>query len=768
MFALRSSNTSRPVQARCGRRTVPALGVLALFGLLVVAIASPGPTEFRLGGELLAATTVGAASQELNLEDFPKHDPKDLPDNYRKWIEEEVRWIITEEERDVFLRLDTDEKRKTFVEEYWRHRDPTPGTAQNEYRDLHYERFDYATHNFGRDTPRPGWRTDKGKMWILLGEPRDITRLPNTSLAQPVEVWFYGVDPKLGVPPFFYLLFFKDRGVGEYRLYSPLSDGPERLLNPSGLGQAQRLASQGFGGRGGTPMTGFGNLGAQIDTLREVDPQLATAAISLIPGGGAAQMGMSPLRSEMMLTQIFDLPNRIMPTAAYAYRVLAGFTESNVRFETLPLKALVTPLLDPSGVPFLHYIVRSPGDRLNLNRFEDKYYVTFEISTSLTDSNLRALVDPEGRQMEADLDADSARRLRTGNVHYMERLPVVPGRYDFALIVENNVTREFGRLEFDVEIPEPFPATPRASQPILALESQLIPSYDPFDTHFPFQVGANAMLPALDGPFASGGVVHIFRQIYAPRGASDQLLASYQLLDSSGATVVERIIRVDLAEQDRFGVVNHRTEVGLADVPAGEYVLRADLEMVDDGAVELRVVVIPAEGAEMPFVHAGQHPPPTDPGIRLVRARQFRTIGETDAAIAELESVLERQPDFVDALDLQVELLTDAGRFEEISSLLSPMVMRSPNDPKLLATLADANARLGEHFEAIRYYERARLGDADNTEILNLLAAEYFAEGRLEKAQELLRQSLGLEPNQPDIKRILDDMASRIGSEASQ
>lgn len=699
-----------------------------------------------------ATPTTAAAAQGLDLSKFPRVDPDDLPPRYRDWLQKEVVWIITDDERDVFLRLDSDERRDRFIEEFWRNRDPSPGTERNEYRELHYERLRYANRRFGRDTPREGWQTDMGHMFILLGEPRSISRLPNTQEAVPAEVWFYAVDPALGLPPFFYLVFFKENGVGEYRLWSPAIDGPQKLLNVSGQLALQRGGTGGF--VPGAQSFGDSLAARAVAMLRRADQELAAAAASLIPGEGG-DVGMSPLRSEMVLSRVFDLPDRLMPSALWAFNVLTGVTESRVRFETLPLSAEAIVLRDPDGEAFLHVVTRAPGEELNLNHYEDRYYLTFQVSTAVRDDQLRFLTDGEPRTLQADIDQERARSLRDGDVEYMERLPIVPGAYTVDLMVENNVSGEFARMELPVSVPEP--GARATSAPFLVLESRdLGARYDPYSQQFPFQVGSRVVIPALDGPFPIDGTLQVFWQIGLPADRLAPVLATYEIRDADDRVRVSQAMRVD-PDNDGDFLAGRLDEIDLAGLPAGSYTLVADVE--DDGRPADRLpfrIAVP-DSYERPFVHANPQPPPGSPEVRLARARQLRTIGRTDDAIAELEDVLRREPDLEEALKLQIELLTDAGRLEQLQALIEPRLVERPNDPQLLLTLAETKARLGQHYDAIRYYERARLGGAEETpELLDALASEYYAEGQLDETRRLLERSLELDPDQPQMRRLLE------------
>ena len=108
-----------------------------------------------------------------------------LPAQYKKWLEEDVVYIIVPLEKDVFLKLQTDRERDLFIEAFWKQRDPTPGMANNEFKTEHYRRINYANRYLGRSAPLPGWRTDRGRIYIILGEPNDIQRFEGKSGVYP-------------------------------------------------------------------------------------------------------------------------------------------------------------------------------------------------------------------------------------------------------------------------------------------------------------------------------------------------------------------------------------------------------------------------------------------------------------------------------------------------------------------------------------------------------------------------------------------------------
>jgi GWxTD domain-containing protein len=97
---------------------------------------------------------------------------KELATPYKKWLEEEVPYIITDEERSAFLQLQTNEEREQFIEAFWQRRDPTPDTVENEFKEEHYRRIAYANERFSSGIP--GWRTDRGRMYIMWGPADEV------------------------------------------------------------------------------------------------------------------------------------------------------------------------------------------------------------------------------------------------------------------------------------------------------------------------------------------------------------------------------------------------------------------------------------------------------------------------------------------------------------------------------------------------------------------------------------------------------------------
>jgi GWxTD domain-containing protein len=172
----------------------------ALVGLSMLVQAQPYQSERPVGGSKIS---------------------NNLPVEYERWLEQEVRWIISPDERAVFTRLSNKADRDQFVAEFWRRRDPTPNTRENEYKEEHYRRLAYANTHFAAAVP--GWETDRGRTYIVYGPPDWIKIQPSRltdDFGKPTELWHYLSIP--GYEKDMDLRFVDVCGCGDYRLVTAL------------------------------------------------------------------------------------------------------------------------------------------------------------------------------------------------------------------------------------------------------------------------------------------------------------------------------------------------------------------------------------------------------------------------------------------------------------------------------------------------------------------------------------------------------------------
>jgi GWxTD domain-containing protein len=150
-----------------------------------------------------------------------------LGDAYKKWLEYDVVYIITDAERNAFLTLHTNEEREAFIDQFWLRRNPVPGAAENAFKEEHFRRIAYANEHF--ESSVPGWKTDRGRIYILWGKPDSVDahqpsgdpcarfpiNCPETNMS-PFEVWHYNFLEGIGNN--ILLEFLNSPKSGDYRL----------------------------------------------------------------------------------------------------------------------------------------------------------------------------------------------------------------------------------------------------------------------------------------------------------------------------------------------------------------------------------------------------------------------------------------------------------------------------------------------------------------------------------------------------------------------
>jgi len=167
---------------------------------------------------------------------------QELSKPYKKWLDEDVVYIITDQERAAFKQLSNDEERDNFIEAFWQRRDPTPDTEENEYKEEHYQRIAYANEHFAAGVP--GWKTDRGRIYIVFGKPDETESHPSGGTYErpmeegggetstfPFEQWRYRYIEGIGQEV---IIEFVDTCMcGEYHMTMDRSEKDALLMTPN-------------------------------------------------------------------------------------------------------------------------------------------------------------------------------------------------------------------------------------------------------------------------------------------------------------------------------------------------------------------------------------------------------------------------------------------------------------------------------------------------------------------------------------------------------
>jgi len=244
--------------------SVSLLSALMLSSLLAAGQDSTAASDSKSGGAATPASgqpaaqnSTGAAAPSTDQSSDPLKRPltekqkktnskalkQELSSTYKKWLNQDVVYIITPEEKAAFKQLSNDEERDQFIEQFWLRRDPTPDTPENEFKEEHYRRIAYANEHFASGIP--GWKTDRGRIYIIWGQPDQIESHPTggtydrpqeegggETTTFPWEEWRYRYLEGVGQEV---ILDFVDQcSCGEYFLSSNPNDKDALLHTPGG------------------------------------------------------------------------------------------------------------------------------------------------------------------------------------------------------------------------------------------------------------------------------------------------------------------------------------------------------------------------------------------------------------------------------------------------------------------------------------------------------------------------------------------------------
>jgi GWxTD domain-containing protein len=686
----------------------------------------------RTAAALVAALLLLAAGPEA-LRGQANVKPK-LPERYKTWLEDEVAYIIAPTEKEVFLKLQTDRERDLFVEAFWKQRDPTPGTQENEFKTEHYRRLNHADRYLGRDAPRPGRKTDRGRIYIILGEANDVARYEGKSSTYDTEVWFYQGKTDLGLPPGFNIVFFRENGRGEYRLYSPVADGPQALL--AGY----------FGGPDYTQA---------FKKLQEIDPALAAVSLSLVPGEGGTVYGRPSMSADLLLQRVETSGSKSVETR-YAQKFLEykDLVEVEYTANYLDSDSLVKVFRDESGASFVHYAIEPK--RLSVSEYGNKYSTTLKVNGRITGADGR-LVHQFDKTVSINLTAEQMRDAGRSPFDFQDLFPLLAGDYSFSVLIKNEISKEFTSVERTLRIPQAGTAA-EMSQPLLGYRVARL------------QPGARRMKAFRVGPF----------QLYAQPGRvftrQDTLAVAFQLyarsaeLAAGGEITIEflkdgqifRDLRRRPADYPDLPVVVE--QVPLADFPAAHYTVRVSFgrggTTIVSASEEFDLSY--AEAVPRPWFSSRILPEPGDPYYDGVLGSQLASLERYDEARVILGRALARNPAAMDLAGslarVQLALGDPAGAAKTLEPFLNPARTATY---EILVLAADALMRSGAPERAVAILERAVASFGVNAALMNALGEGYEAGGKPKEALAAYEKSLQLSPDQPKVRARIEALRKK-------
>ena len=685
-------------------------------------------------GCLLAVAVVFLASAVAS--SAQKAAKPKLPDTYKKWLDEDVVCIIAPMEREVFLQLQSDRERDLFVEAFWKQRDPTPASEENEFKTEHFRRIAYADRYLGRDAPRPGRRTDRGRFYIILGEPRDIQRFEGKSQTYDAEIWFYQGKAEMGLPSAFNLVFFRESGHGEFRLYSPVGHGPQALMT----------------GYYGT------DYAEAYQQLYEIEPDLAKASLSLIPGETDTISGRPSMASDILIQRVESAPARAVESK-YAQKFLQYKDVVEVEYTAnyLDSDSLIKVFRDPLGLYFVHYAVEPR--RLSVNAYEGKYYTTLKVNGRVTTAEGR-LVHQFDKTVALNLTAEEMADAGRVPFDFQDLFPLVGGDYSLSLLIKNEASKEFTSVEQALRIPQAGPAV-QMTQPLLGYRAvRLEPAQRRMKA---FRVGPYQIQCQPGRTFA--------RQ--------ETLVVAFQLNNLSDEAGAAGEVRIDVLKDGQpFRSIRRKPaecpdlpniveEVSLADFPPAHYAVRASFASggAEIVAAEEEFDLSFAEAIPRPWTSSRVLPDPSDPVYAEIVGAQLFNLGRYQEARVFLERAYQKKPGSEDTAGSLARAALALDDPAAAAKVLAPFLGgEKPAKYETHVLAAEALKRTGQFGPAVELLDKAVAHYGVNAVLLNSIGECYQGLGRIKEALAAFERSLELSPDQPAVRKRVEELkAKRTG-----
>ena len=687
---------------------------------------APAPFPLRPLAALLAVLVLAAPLFATAQELFP------LSDEHKKWLEQEVIYIISDREKDAFEKLQSEAEREAFIAAFWRRRDPEPLTPENEYRTEIYDRIEYANTRLGGETAIPGWMTDRGRIYIQLGEPDERETFPGVPGLYPAELWFYLQRDEYLLPPL-YVLFFREYSAGPFVLFNHVIHQPEELFAAQSFAPGESRAEA-------------------YRTLQEVSPQLAHASITMRADRGVAASLLQPdieiLQTQQVLSDINRAPHRVLDTAwvtgAEAGR---GLVESEYLFNFVPSAGVARILPGPEPESwFVHFALEIEPQHFTLVREEDgteyftRFEVTGQVSTPDGDVVHDFVVTPFLRLTESQLQDVGARPFA-----YRGMFPLIPGDFRFRVILKNDARIEYTVFEDDLRVPG---AAPSLSRPLLL---HTPPDAAERGEYRAWIAGGSQFLPNGRGVVSVGTPMRTVASVVGHDRVLFRVTPWSAADESGGGGAPVREEEVAVAN----GVALWSPTTDSWD--SGRYVLSVN------AADETRMVTFDLNARSrvaVPWGISDSFDAESPGTVSAALGEQWLRAGDHQRARALFEEAMAENPNLGRARLALGRFALDDSDPRAAVRFLEPALAQAPEDAMVLRVLGDAHRESGNHARAAELYERSLPLQAADPSLLNALAWSLAATGESARAIPYLEQSLGLSPEQPEVRELLATLRS--------
>ncbi|MCU0237835.1 MAG: GWxTD domain-containing protein [Pyrinomonadaceae bacterium] len=413
----------------------------------------------------------------------------EMKEAYKNWLEKDVAYVITPEEKKAFKQLQTDEERENFIENFWRRRDPDPDTEENEYREEYYERIAYANERFASGIP--GWKTDRGRIYISFGKPDSIESHPTggsydrptyegggSTTTYPFEIWFYrhieGIGDGIEIE------FVDPTGSGEYRIARNANE-KDALLYVPGAGQT---------------------LGEQLGTESRADRIT-----------GVNRNNTNYLREQDSPFRRLEILNGLQRPPQVKFTDLQGTLADSALLDNNPLdfELRLDFFRQSDDRVITTFTVQAQNNELAFEDVGGLQAAKMNIFGRITAVSGKRSGIFEDSVVTSVANGEELAQIRDKASIYQKAIALTPGTYKVDVVVRDVKTGNRGIRQLGFTVPRY--ETEKLSASTLILASRLYTT-DERDIGGRFVIGDKKVVPNLKGNYKKGQEVGIYMQIY--------------------------------------------------------------------------------------------------------------------------------------------------------------------------------------------------------------------------------------------------------------
>src|SRR4051794_12217277 len=480
---------------------------------------------------------------------------RELAGPWKKWMNEDVTYIITDEERQAFKRLKTDEERQQFVEQFWLRRDPTPDTEENEYKEEHYRRIEYANDHYASGIP--GWKADRGMIYIKYGAADEVDSHPSGgSYQRPYE-----------------------EGGGETSTY-PFEDWRYRYIEGVGTNVIIEFVD--------ATMTGEYKI--------SLDPAEKDALL-YVPGAGltlSEQMGMAdktqrfsrtdgthlgtgnqPLPESMNEFTRLEQFAKLQKAPTIKFKDLEAAVNSTVRYNTLPMQVRADFIRITDSTVLTSLTVLFKNNDLNYATKEKVAKATVNMYGRIT-SLTRKPVNWFEDTVSSEVPAEMLQQAMQGAQIYSKTVPLAPGTYRLNIVAKDLVGNTMNTFEMALNVPHYEEEQLGSSSVILADQLERVPTKSIGGG--PFVIRSSKVRPRVGESFRQAETMGIYTEFYNfgmdEKTKKPDGTITYDVVDANNKTVMTQTETLSAIPNASAFLVTVEKKLPLASLAPGKYTLK--------------------------------------------------------------------------------------------------------------------------------------------------------------------------------------------------